>query len=132
MRSPRLNISLPPEVVRIVATIAGAQGVSQSSVVRDVLVEASPVLGRIAGYLENYRKLEKEKRDFVRQALAEAEHEAEKLSATAMALLDRIGAEQDPRRGAGGDAQRPPAPRRAPARRQVPPLANRGDENGSR
>jgi predicted HicB family RNase H-like nuclease len=116
MRSPRLNVSLPPEIVRIVATIAQAQGVSQARVIRDILVEASPALAKIAAALANVERMKAEKRTALEAVLSQAQREAESLAATSMALLERVAGEVAPE--GATDAERPaPDPRRAP-----PPL----------
>lgn len=105
MRSPRINVSLPPEVMRIVRTIAKAQGVSQSNVIRDVLVEATPILAKIAAALANLQRMKVEQRTALSSALSQAQDEAERLAATSMALLERVAGHDVSKKAT--DAQRP-------------------------
>ena len=122
-RNPRLQITLTPEVMEIISTIAASSKQSRSKVAADVLTESAPVLRRIATTLSNLRRLNDEKADAIRRTIEGAQAEAEQVAATAMALLERIGTDAEAvaggrelRSGRGG--RRPAAPAR---RKPLPP-----------
>jgi len=119
MKSPRLNVSLPPEVAETIAAIAAAQGVSQAAVVREVMVEAMPVLAKLAGVLDNLRRMEAEKGAAIRGVIAGAEQEAQQAAATMMALLSKM--ESSTKDAADAGSGRSPAPRSKASRRPGPP-----------
>lgn len=119
MRSPRLNVSFPPEVAETIAAISAAQGVSQAAVVRDVLVETMPVLTRLAAVLDNLKRMEAQKGDAIRGAIEGAEKEAQQAAATMMALLSKM--ETTTKDAADAGSGRSHAPRSKAARRPSPP-----------
>ena len=102
-RSPRLSITLPQDVRAILDRLATLNGVPAARIVSECMVEAAPVLHRIADAIERVRKVNAEKADLIRATLANAENEAKTAAATALALLDRLGTPGGP----GGDAQQP-------------------------
>ena len=117
MRNPRLQVTLPPQLHAIIATIARTQRTSSSRVVADVLVEAAPVLSRIGAALATLERVQAERKDQIQAVLSDAQQQAESTAATALALLERIAAGADP--AAGQDAQRPAG--RLARRRTAPP-----------
>lgn len=91
-RSPRMSITLPTQVRDIIERIAVHSRTPAARLVAEVLTEASPVLERMAAAMEQVAQMNAQKSAAIRATLAEAEAEAEKTAATALALLDRIGA----------------------------------------
>lgn len=124
---PRLPVTLNAEQRDLLARMAKASRTSQSKVLTDLLDAAAPVLLRVIAALENVQKLDAEKRSAIREAVEQAQADAEHTAATALALLERIaappvgaarmGAQPAPR----GPAAARPATRKPPARRRAPP-----------
>lgn len=50
--NPRIAVYLPKHVAATITRLAGLRGASRSSVIRDFLVEAEPVLQRVANMLD--------------------------------------------------------------------------------
>jgi hypothetical protein len=50
--NPRIAVYLPKNVAATVRRLAGLRGVSRSAVIRDFLVEAEPVMARVANLLD--------------------------------------------------------------------------------
>lgn len=50
--NPRIAVYLPRSVAATVQRLAGLRGVSRSAVIRDFLVEAEPVMQRVASLLD--------------------------------------------------------------------------------
>jgi hypothetical protein len=117
VKSPRLNISLPPDVVAMVSTIAELQGMSQAAVIREILVETMPVLKSLAETLQNIRHMEAMKGDAIRATIQGAEKEAQQAAATMMALLSKM---ESSTQDAAGDVGREPKAKAA-QRRSAPP-----------
>lgn len=118
-RAPRLSITLPHDVRAIVDRLATLNRAPAARVIAEVICEAAPVLHKIADAIERVKQVNATKSAAIRATLADAQAEAEKTAATALALLDRIAAPE-------ADAQRPraegvPAPAARPRRREPPP-----------
>lgn len=128
---PRLPVTLTAQQRDLLAKVAKINDTSQSKVLADLLDAAAPVLVRLIAAVENVKKLDAEKADLIRATISDAQAEAERTAATALALLERIGraghapqvgAQRAPEDVDGSlDAISPPPRRR-------PPTANRGGE----
>lgn len=50
--NPRIAVYLPKHVAATIRRLAGLRGVSRSAVIRDFLVDAEPVMARVANLLD--------------------------------------------------------------------------------
>jgi Ribbon-helix-helix protein, copG family len=50
--NPRIAVYLPKNVAATIRRLAGLRGVSRSAVIRDFLVDAEPVMARVANLLD--------------------------------------------------------------------------------
>lgn len=127
VRSPRIAVTVPPDVHRVLLELSELTGEPTSRFVADLVRESAPYLAKIAGHIRSLKDAEAQKRGYVEQILAQAETEARTAADTTMGLLDRLSGIEKP----AGAPRRPEAlagSRKASHGRKVPPPANRGDE----
>jgi len=126
-RSPRIAVTLPPDIYAAVKDLADLTDQPMSRLVAELATESAPYLARIAAQIRAIKETEAQKAAYVNGILAQAETEARTAANTAFNLLDRLAAPPAPG-GPPRHAQRvgvAPQPAKPPRR---PPPANRGDE----
>lgn len=131
--SPRLLVSVPPDVYRALRRISQLSGRSMASFLRDVAVAAAPSFERIADAMQTARDLDSAHQDAARAALQRAEASISNLTGQASVVLsDALMASSLPPRSAPEDA-RPSRPRRTRAASGAPssdapatPICNTG------
>ncbi len=119
-RKPRIAITLPDDLHRSICQIASSSGEPASRVCADILVEAAPVLHRIAATLRQVAEANAAARTELKARLAPLAAEAETAAAAALSLLDRLseatapaapaGARSAPQGARRGSADAPPTP----------------------
>lgn len=104
--TPRLAVYLPKHVAATVRRLAGLRGVSRSAVVRDFLIEAEPVMQRVANLLELAARSDRTALKEWARDLEAAQGEMEATATTALATLGdmetALRASDRPRRRRGG------------------------------
>lgn len=86
--TPRLAVYLPKHVAATVRRLAGLRGVSRSAVVRDFLIEAEPVMQRVANLLELAARSD---RTALKEWAAELEQAQSGMEASATMGLAKLG-----------------------------------------
>jgi hypothetical protein len=127
-KSPRINVTLPPEHMAVIAALARYNQTSQSKLIAELVDAAIPVLEKMVTALEAVKQMDAEKRSAIVATLSDAQRDAEHTAATALALLERISAPRVPQ--PEGDAQRPaPAATRDRQPARSKPVARRRSSN---
>lgn len=86
--NPRIAVYLPKHTAATVQRVAALRGVSRSSVIRDFLVEAEPVLQRVANLLELAARTDRTALKEWAASLEAAQSGMEKDALAGMAQLD--------------------------------------------
>lgn len=102
--NPRIAVYLPRSTAMAIRRLAGLRGVSRSAVIRDFLVEAEPVLVRIANLLDLAARTDRTALKAFAAELEGAQSQVESHALDAMATLERAEADLGGR--AGGKRQR--------------------------
>lgn len=115
--NPRIAVYLPKHVVATVTRLAGLRGSSRSAVIRDFLVEAEPVLQRVANMLDLAARTDRTALKDWAETMEAEQTKLEGQALTAFATMDDLAAHMKahPKRKAGGRGQgRPRRPARTP------------------
>lgn len=104
--NPRIAVYLPKHVVQTVQRLAAMRGVSRSAVIRDFLIEAEPVMQRVANLLDLAARSDRTALKEWAVTLEAAQSGLEKDALGALATMDSmeadLGASARPRRRRGG------------------------------
>ena len=93
-RNPRLAITLDRETRAIIDRLSTLTKQPASRIVSDCMTESAPVLHRIADAIERVKLVTESRSAAIRAALSTAETQARENAAAALALLDRIAADE--------------------------------------
>lgn len=108
--NPRIAVYLPRSTAATIQRVAGLRGVSRSAVIRDFLVEAEPVLVRIANLLDLAARTDRTALKDWAETLETAQGDMEKTLLDATAQMDDLAADMakhpKPARGQRGSRQR--------------------------
>ena len=111
--NPRIAVYLPKHVASTVARLAGLRGVSRSAVIRDFLIEAEPVLQRIANLLDLAARTDRTALKDWAVTLEQEQGRMERTATEAFAQLDALAADME----AKGVARKPNREERRRTRR---------------
>lgn len=109
--NPRIAVYLPRNVAATVRRLAGLRGVSRSAVIRDFLVDAEPVMARVANLLDLAARSDRSALKDWAVTLDAAQGSVEAEALRALATMDRL--ETDLRVPTQGRKRRP---RRTPGK----------------
>ena len=119
--SPRINVTLPPEVYALYKAFAQVSGNSMSSMLAEIAVTSAPALERVLRVAVAAKEAEQARKDGMREAFQRAEAELQPLldqaSSTLGVALSHIEQATTPK---------PAAAQRAGRRRPGPPASNTG------
>lgn len=91
--NPRIAVYLPRSTAATIQRLAGLRGVSRSAVIRDFLVEAEPVLGRIANLLDLAARTDRTALKDWAETLETAQGDMEKQLLEATTQMDDLAAD---------------------------------------
>lgn len=115
--NPRIAVYLPKSTAAAVQRLAGLRGVSRSAVIRDFLVEAEPVLQRVANLLDLAARSDRNALKEWATTLEAGQSSLEASAATAMATMGDMEADLAKPKRRHGRSKRTQAaarPRRTP------------------
>jgi hypothetical protein len=87
-------VTLPPETRLLVWRLAELRGVPATQVITDIVVDAAPVLLQVVDAMEVARTLQKAKAEALRAKLHKAEVQATGAADAALAVLERLVAQE--------------------------------------
>jgi hypothetical protein len=114
--NPVVAAVVPKETAAVIKRLARLQGRSQSAVMRDFLVELTPVLSRVAGLIELAQKAQGDWPRELIEKMESAQSELEQTALAAMSQLDTVAADAQAHSKGAGRRRRP----------NQPPSSNRG------
>jgi len=103
--NPRIAVYLPKPVAATVRRCAAIRGVSRSALIAEILIEAQPVLDRVANLLEMAARTDRNALKEWAATLAAAQGEIEADATRALATMDK--AESSLAAPSGGRRRRP-------------------------
>jgi Ribbon-helix-helix protein, copG family len=112
--NPRIAVYLPRNVAATVQRLAALRGVSRSAVIRDFLVEAEPVMARVANLLDLAARSDRNALKEWAVTLEAAQSGLEADATAALATMRDMETDLKKRPGRATRAQRAARPRRRP------------------
>jgi hypothetical protein len=88
--NPRIAVYLPKHVAATVQRLAGLRGVSRSAVIREFLIEADPVMQRIANLLDLAARSDRTALKEWARGLEGEQAKLEESATGALAVMDRM------------------------------------------
>lgn len=119
--SPRINVTLPPEIYALYKSFAQVSGNSMSSMLAEIAVTSAPALERVLRVVIAAKEAEQARKDGMKQAFQQAEAELQPLLDQASSTLG-VALAHIERAATAKPAEAQPAGRRRPG----PPASNTG------